>query len=75
MNKEPGVVLAGPIWNKFIQKALQKYPSNQSFKTPEQTENKDPILKEEIGLDEKDPQYQNWLAGRENWLASSTIAH
>ncbi|MFH1423423.1 MAG: PBP1A family penicillin-binding protein [Candidatus Nealsonbacteria bacterium] len=75
MSKEPGVVLAGPIWNKFIQKALKEYPSNQLFQEPEQTENKTPVLKEEVELDKNDSQYQNWLAGRENWLASSTIAH
>ena len=71
MSKEPGVVLAGPIWNKFIQKALQEYPNSQLFQTPEQIENKTPVLQEEIGLDKKDPQYQNWQAGRDAWSSET----
>ena len=70
MAKEPGVVLAGPIWNKFIQKAMAAYPSAQLFQIPEQTENENPILKEEVMLDKNNSQYQNWLAGREAWQAS-----
>ncbi|MDO8264766.1 MAG: hypothetical protein Q7T34_00125, partial [Candidatus Parcubacteria bacterium] len=32
--KEPGVVLAGPIWHRFLEKALIKYPK-QTFEKPE----------------------------------------
>ncbi len=28
---EPGVVLAGPIWNEFMSKALKEYPPKNSF--------------------------------------------
>ncbi len=70
MNKEPGVVLAGPIWNKFIQKALAAYPSNKSFQEPDLSKNENPSLKEEVDLDKNDSQYLNWLAGRESWQAS-----
>lgn len=67
MKKEPGVVLAGPIWNKFMKKALEKYPG-QPFQKPDfQTEA--PISKGEIDLENPlDPQYQNWQEGIQNWL-------
>ncbi|MEK7503443.1 MAG: transglycosylase domain-containing protein [Patescibacteria group bacterium] len=75
MNKEPGVVLAGPIWNKFIQKALAAYPSEKSFQEPDLTKKEEPLLQEEAKLDPSSSQYQNWLAGRESFLASSTIVY
>ena len=69
MKKEPGVVLAGPIWNKFIQKALAAYPSAKAFQNIDTAaEVSDLILKEEDALDKNNPQYQNWQAGRETWL-------
>lgn len=34
MKKEPGVVLAGPIWRAFIEKVLLKYPK-ENFQKPE----------------------------------------
>ena len=71
MSKEPGVVLAGPIWNKFIQKALAAYPSNKSFQEPDSSKNENPLLKEEVDLSEDDSQYLNWQAGRESWAAAN----
>lgn len=70
MNKEPGVVLAGPIWNKFIKKALEVYPSNKSFKEPDLSKNENPLLREEVDLNKDNSQYLNWQAGRESWQAS-----
>ncbi len=32
MQKEPGVVLAGPIWKKFMEKALLKFPKENFIK-------------------------------------------
>ncbi len=52
MAKEPGVVLAGPIWNRFIKKALEKYPS-EGFPKPEPTETTIPILRGVV--DQEDP--------------------
>ncbi|MFH1780882.1 MAG: PBP1A family penicillin-binding protein [Candidatus Nealsonbacteria bacterium] len=71
MAKEPGVVLAGPIWNKFIRKAMEIYPANKTFQEINTAPNDTLILKEEDVLDKKDSQYQNWLAGREAWLNSN----
>ncbi len=34
MSREPGVVVAGPIWHSFMEKALSKYPK-ESFIKPE----------------------------------------
>ena len=34
MNKEPGMVVAGPIWRAFMDKILLKYP-NENFPKPE----------------------------------------
>lgn len=69
MKKEPGVVLAGPIWNKFIQKALTVYPGEKIFQEPDLIKKEKPLLQEEINLDPSDSQYQNWLLGREDWQA------
>jgi len=69
MAKEPGVVLAGPIWNKFIQKALVIYPSSRLFSEPQPITNTTPILQEEVKMSPADPQYLNWQAGRESWLS------
>lgn len=69
MSKEPGVVLAGPIWHKFIQKALAAYPSSRSFQEIKPTDDKETVLKEEDTLDKNSPQYQNWQAGREAWIS------
>jgi len=72
MAKEPGVVLAGPIWNKFIQKALKAYPTDKTFQKIETADTDNLILKEEDALNETSPQYQNWQAGRESWLELKT---
>jgi len=70
MNKEPGVVLAGPIWNNFIKKALVAYPGDKAFQEIKYATGTDGlILKEENALEENNPQYINWQAGRENWPA------
>lgn len=73
MNKEPGVVLAGPIWNKFIIKALGKYPSTQSFREIEMTTTT-PITYYEEQMDTNDPQYYNWQWAIEHYPATSTSA-
>ena len=66
MLKEPGVVLAGPIWHKFIKKALEKYPSAESFPKIETATTTEAAYEE--NMDKNSPQYQNWQAGIENWL-------
>jgi len=67
MAKEPGVVLAGPIWNRFITEAISAYPSEKSFQVPEVPENNELFLNEETDFDENDSQYQNWQEGRVFW--------
>ncbi len=44
---EPGVVLAGPIFHQFMEKALEKYPP-QNFTNPDEIERESPILNGEI---------------------------
>lgn len=39
MSKEPGVVVAGPIWHSFLEKALLKFPK-ESFIKPAEKESK-----------------------------------
>ena len=71
MKKEPGVVLAGPIWNQFMQKALEKYPS-EGFVQIEPGQKEEPKTHSIIYYigenPELNPQYQNWEAGIQNWL-------
>lgn len=43
MAKEPGVVLAGPIWNNFMKEAILKYPK-QNFTEPESVLTEKPVL-------------------------------
>ena len=38
MLKEPGVVVAGPIWHSFLEKALLNFPK-ESFVNPTEKEN------------------------------------
>ena len=45
--KEPGVVLAAPIFHKFMEKALSKYPK-KDFEKPEIATTTNPILNGEI---------------------------
>lgn len=47
MVKGPGVVLAGPIWNNFMRKALEFYPCEDFIKS-EPSRAEKPILKGEI---------------------------
>ncbi|MCX6764611.1 MAG: transglycosylase domain-containing protein [Candidatus Nealsonbacteria bacterium] len=47
MNKEPGVVSAAPIFHKFMEKMLLKYPK-QEFTKPEKTTSSISILNGEI---------------------------
>jgi len=47
MNKEPGVVSAAPIFHKFMEKMLSKYPK-QEFIKPEKTTSSIPVLNGEI---------------------------
>ncbi len=44
---QPGVVLAGPIFHQFMEKALEKYPTN-NFIIPEEIETEKPVLNGEI---------------------------
>ena len=75
--KEPGVVLAAPIWRQFMEKALSRFPK-ENFNQPEPTE---PIFIEKPEEPhsilyyfnenpELDPQYQNWEEGIKTWLLS-----
>ncbi len=68
MKKEPGVVLAGPIWNRFIREALKELPSSETFQAPKTIEADKLFLDEKTDLDKNSSQYQNWQAGIENWL-------
>ncbi len=49
-DEKPGVVLAGPIWNQFMRKALEIYPS-QNFHGLEPIETDKPVLNGEINLE------------------------
>ena len=51
MAKEPGVVLAAPIFHKFMEIALLKYP-NQNFEEPVYATTQKPILNGEINKEE-----------------------
>lgn len=72
--EEPGLILAGVMWNQFMRKALEIYPS-QGFTEPEPTKpipTEEPLthsvlhyLREEPDLD---PQYQNWEWPIQSWL-------
>lgn len=68
MKKEPGVVLAGPIWNKFIGKALEAYPSNKVFQKIDAATTTGAAYEET--MDKNSSQYQNWQDGIQNWLQS-----
>lgn len=45
--EKPGVVLSGPIWHQFMEKALLKFPK-QDFKKPELILTEKPVLNNEI---------------------------
>ncbi|MBA7599016.1 Penicillin-binding protein 2D [subsurface metagenome] len=49
-DEKPGVVLAGPMWNQFMRKALETYPS-QDFQEPKPIETDKPVLNGEIDLE------------------------
>ncbi|MDP3991162.1 MAG: PBP1A family penicillin-binding protein [Candidatus Nealsonbacteria bacterium] len=49
MQKKPGVVLAGVMWNQFMKKALEIYPG-ESFSPPEILKTNIPILDGEVDL-------------------------
>ena len=44
MAKEPGVILAGPIWHEFMKKALIKYPPKRNLLTIRTVKTNKPIL-------------------------------
>jgi len=75
MNKKPAVLLAGPIWNEFMNKVLDKFPK-ENFKKPEKRIVENPILNGELKenhsilyfLNKDDPQYENWEKAVKNWL-------
>ncbi|MBI2624719.1 MAG: hypothetical protein HYW70_00005, partial [Candidatus Nealsonbacteria bacterium] len=66
MKKEPGVVLAGPIWNRFMREALKKFPK-EDFPKPDEKDSEKPALEIESSLSNDDPQYQNWQYGIQSW--------
>lgn len=77
IERKSGVAIASPIWNKFIKKALELYPSQDFVKpeikdTPTNTTSTDSILSFFRDNPERDPQYQSWQIAIQNWLASST---
>jgi membrane peptidoglycan carboxypeptidase len=43
MDEEPGVVLAGPIWNSFMKKAIDYFPK-ENFHKPKSNSSEKPIL-------------------------------
>lgn len=75
IDEKPGVALAAPIWHKFMEKALEKYPPIE-FQKPELTPVEKPselhsllyYIKEKPDLD---PQYQNWEEAIRLWLAQN----
>lgn len=71
IEKKPGAAIASPIWNKFMKKALELYPS-EGFIGPEETLAANSAAPTPREIPESDPQYQNWEAAIQNWLASST---
>ena len=81
IERKPGAAIASPIWNKFIKKALELYPS-QNFSKPEliptfnsATSTPHSILYYFKNKPELDPQYQNWEIAIQNWIASSTSSN
>ena len=54
-------------------KALELYPSKDFIK-PEPTQAINSATSTPL-LDPRDPQYQNWEAAIQNWIASSTISY
>jgi len=77
IKEKPGVALAAPIWHKFMEKALEKYPP-QEFTKPEITPAEKPTephsllyyFKEKPNLD---PQFQNWEEAIRLWLSQDLI--
>lgn len=70
IERKSGVAIASPIWNKFMKKALELYPS-QNFVKPEKTQTAN-TTSSASGLDPRDPQYQNWEWAIQSYAASST---
>ena len=50
-DEKPGVVLAGPMWNRFMKKALEIYPEEE-FHKPEPKEADISILNGEVNMEE-----------------------
>lgn len=78
IEKKPGAVIAIPIWNAFIKKALELYPS-QNFTKPRKTQAINPATSTPHSIlhyfkenPELDPQYQSWEIAIKNHIASST---
>jgi 1A family penicillin-binding protein len=79
-DEKPGVVLAGPMWHRFMTEALKKYPSS-GFEKPKPIETDVPALKGEVDWQEPhsiihyinenpelDPQYNHWEYAIQSWL-------
>jgi 1A family penicillin-binding protein len=81
MEEKPGVVLAGPIWHNFFEKALLKFPK-ENFRKPELIDEKK--ILEEIDwenphsilyfLNKNSPQFSNWEEGVQNWLKENSFS-
>lgn len=78
--EKPGVVLAGPMFNQFMRKALESYPS-EDFHPPEPVESDIPILNGEVDMDDphsiihyinEEPnlnsQYDHWEYSVASWV-------
>lgn len=71
IERKPGAAIASPIWSAFIKKALEFYPS-KAFVEPEKTQAINSATSTPHEIPESNPQYQNWEAAIQSWLASST---
>lgn len=77
MIKKPAVMLAGPIWKRFIKKALEKFEKKE-FTPPQKRTGKIPILNGILPknhsllyyLNPQDNQLFFWEQGIKNWLSS-----
>ena len=78
--EKPGVVLAGPMFNQFMRKALEVYPP-EDFHPPKPTETDIPILNGGVNMDdphsiiyyineepEINPQYSHWESSIISWV-------
>lgn len=75
MTKKPAVILAGLIWQRFMEKVLKNFPKKE-FISPEERIVEEPVLNGILPanhsilyyLDRNDPQYPFWEKGVINFL-------